>query len=208
MIKYIITVITSILLLYACKEESKSDLKNQTEIKYNVIEPANGIYIIKEKDLPHSKVRGKNHEVVHYDNGKIFKVERYDQDGKLTDDFSVAAVTSFEYDDNNRVKYLRYFDKDGNNWEDNTFGYWSIEYIYDESNKVRMEIYRDADSKFLSVPRDNMGNIAKVNFISPVLTYEYLEEGIRIKALDQNFNLLKEIVGDKPCIPFIDCGDN
>lgn len=195
-------------MLFGCDENPSSEIDNKTVIKYNIIEPGNGIYVIKEKGLAKDEVQGENYEAVYYDGEDIIKVERYDKSGKLTDDFSVAAVTSFEYDESNRVKYLRYFDKDGSNWEDNTFGYWSIEYIYDENNQVRMEIYRDGESKFLKVPRDNMGNIAKVNFLAPVLTYEYLEEGIRIKALDQNFNLLKEIVGEKPCIPFIDCGEN
>ena len=208
MIKYFITIISLSLMLNGCKEDSSKEFVNQTRIQYNIIEPGNGIYVIKKKGLNKDEVEGENFEAVYFDRENIVKVERHDKNGKLTDDFSVAAITSFEYDDSNRVKYLRYFDKNGNNWEDNIFGYWSIEYIYDEIGRVRMEIYRDAKSKFLKVPRDNMGNIAKVNFIAPVLTYEYLEEGIKIKALDQNFNLLKEIVGDKPCIPFIDCGEN
>ena len=103
---------------------------------------------------------------------------------------------------------MRYFDKDGRKWEDDVFGYWSVEYIYDEKDRVRMEIYRDAESRFLEVPRDNSGNIAKINFLAPVLSYEYIDNKLRIKALDQNFNLLKEVLGDKPCIPFIDCGEN
>ena len=70
-----------------------------------------------------------------------------------------------------------------------------------------MEIYRDENYKFLNVPRDDSGNIAKIDFLAPVLTYEYLGDALKIKALDQNFNLLKEVVGDKPCVPFIDCGN-
>jgi len=71
-----------------------------------------------------------------------------------------------------------------------------------------MEIYRDAESKFLEVPRNINGEIVKKDFLAPVLTYEYLDDKLRIKALDKNFNLLKEVVGDKPCVPFIDCGEN
>ena len=94
-----------------------------------------------------------------------------------------------------------------NKWEDDIFGYWSIEYIYDETGRVRMEIYRDAEFKFLRVPRNMSGDIAKKNFIAPILTYEYNNDTLKIKAFDENFNLLKEAIGDKPCIPFIDCGE-
>ncbi|MDX1700685.1 MAG: hypothetical protein R3250_08715, partial [Melioribacteraceae bacterium] len=162
MIKYTLTIMMLGLLLLGCEEDTIREIADQTTIEYNIIEPANGIYVIKNKDLSKSEVEGENYEAVYYNGDNIIRVERYDKDGKLTDDFFVAAVTSLEYDDSSRVKYLRYFDKDGKRWEDNTFGYWSIEYIYDENNQVRMEIYRDAESKFLEVPRDNKGNIAKV----------------------------------------------
>ena len=106
------------------------------------------------------------------------------------------------------LKYLRYFDSFGNKWEDDLFGYWSIEYIYDNQNRIVMEIYRDSYSSFLEVPLDENKNISSNNFIPPILTYEYLDDNFRIKAFDKNFNLLKEVIGDKPCVPFIDCGES
>lgn len=186
--------------------EPKASEKNI--VKYNLVKPGNGIYVVTEKNVGKEKINNSAHEKIYYNNNRIIKVERYDDNGSLTDNFSVSATTVFEYDSDNNVKMIKYFDKDGNKAEDELFGYWSIEYIYDEQSRVRMEIYRDADSKFLTVPRDNSGEIAKINFISPVLTYEYLDDKLKIKALDKNFNLLKEVFGDKPCIPFIDCGEN
>ena len=71
-----------------------------------------------------------------------------------------------------------------------------------------MEIYRDSKSRFLKVPCDMNGKIIKQDFLAPIITYQYLDDKLRIKAFDQNFNLLKEVIGNKPCIPFIDCGDD
>ncbi len=206
MIKRIFITAIIILLTILCTNKEIRDTSYQ--VKYNIIEPGKGIYAIVEKDVTKTKTKNNNFETVYYDDDKLVKIERYDKSEKLSDKFDVAAVTQLEYNFDGNVKYLKYFDKNGNRSEDEIFGYWSVEYIYDEQNRVRMEIYRDANSKFLEVPRDNSGDIAKVNFLSPILTYEYIDDQIIIKALDQNFNLLKEVYGDKPCVPFIDCGEN
>ena len=206
MIRISLLVITLLLGLLSCIEKSDS-AENYDSIKYNLVEPGTDIYVIKEKNVAEDKTRNKNFEAVYFQGDRPVKIERYDESGKLTDAFSVSAVTKLEYDGEGRVKYLKYFDKNGTRWEDDVFGYWSIEYIYDENNRVRMEIYRDAESRFLEVPMDNSGTIAKINFLAPVLAYEYIGNKLKIKALDQNFNLLKEVYGDKPCIPFIDCGE-
>lgn len=190
----------------SCSSEENSNLNSS--VKYNIIEPGSGIYAIIEKNVNKFETENRNFETVYYQDDKIVKIERYNKAGVLTDEFDVAAVTVLEYNTQKNVKYLKYFDKNGNRAEDDVFGYWSIEYIYDDLNRVRMEIYRDKNSKFLKVPRDNSGNIAKVNFLSPILTYEYSKDTLIIKAFDQNFNLLKEIYGKKPCVPFIDCGEN
>jgi hypothetical protein len=202
-----ISILIFILLLTSCiSETNNSEVKER--IQYNLIQPGNGIYVITKKNVEEKQTSNFDFEKVYYENDKKVKIQRYNKKGNLSDDFSVAAVTKFEYDPNGNVKFIKYFDKNNTPAEDDLFGYWSIEYIYDEQNRVRMEIYRDAENKFLTVPRDNSGKIAKINFISPVLTYEYLGDQLKIKALDKNFNLLKEVYGDKPCIPFIDCGEN
>ena len=206
MLKMVLLLLAFIFTVSSCSIDEKNN--SNSSVKYNIIEPGNGIYAIIEKNVNKSKTDNKNFETVYYQNNKIVRIERYNSAGILTDEFAVAAVTVLEYNTQGNVKYLKYFDKNGNHSEDEVFGYWSIEYIYDEQNKVRMEIYRDKDSKFLEVPRDNSGNIAKVNFLSPILTYEYSDDKLIIKALDQNFNLLKEVYGEKPCVPFIDCGEN
>lgn len=207
MIKILIFIL--ILTLFSgCQLDSQSDEESTSNLVYNIIEPGNGIYAISQKNTTKEATSDNNHEIVYYDNSNISKIERYDASGKLTDNFSVAAVTCFEYDNDNRVKYVKYYDRNENKWEDDIFGYWSIEYVYDETGRVRMEIYRDAEFKFLKVPRNMSGDIAKINFIAPILTYEYTNDTLKIKAFDENFNLLKEAIGDKPCIPFIDCGES
>ena len=191
---------------FSCSNKEELDNKIN-EVQFNLIQPQNGIYVILKRNALKYEINDNYYEKITLQNNLPIKIERFDKQGKLTDELSTPAVTAFEYNSNNNVKYLRYFDKNGNNAQDELFGYWSIEYIYDELNRVRMEIYRDSENKFLRVPRDDSGNIAKINFLSPVLTYEYINDKIKIKALDQNFNLLKEVLGDKPCVPFIDCGE-
>jgi uncharacterized protein YkuJ len=194
-----------IFLLSSCVE----DQVNKKEYKiYNLIEQGSGIYKITNKDVKPSEVKNNPHEEILYINDKIIRIERKNKYGNLTDDFSVPAITKFEYNSDDQVSEIAYFNKDHIRATHNLFRYHKIEYIYDDLNRVTIEIYKDVNSKFLDVPRDSLGNISKENFISPVLTYEYLEDQIRIKAFDKNFALLKEIIGDKPCIPFIDCGEN
>lgn len=208
MIKIITISILAVLAIIGCQTATQNESNKNEMVKYNLIEPGNGIYVITQKDVTKENTKNKSFEAVYYENELVTKIERYNNLGNLSDSLSVAAITKFEYNSDNKVKYLKYFDKNGNNSEDEIFGYWSVEYIYDNLGRVRMEIYRDAESKFLEVPRDNSGNIAKLNFLSPVLTYEYIDNKLKIKALDHNFNLLKEVLGDKPCVPFIDCGES
>ncbi|MEE9431000.1 MAG: hypothetical protein V3V16_08175 [Melioribacteraceae bacterium] len=204
--KTLLLTLLFISLLTACIKEVKKTTDNN--VQYNLIEPGNGIYAIIEKKVTEEKLKNNFYEKIYFDKTLPIRIERYDKSSKLTDKLSVAAITKFEYNSDKKVKRVKYFDSQNKKAVDEEFGYHSIEYIYDELGRVRMEIYRDADSRFLEVPRDDSGNIAKVDFLSPVLTYEYVGDKLKIKALDQNFNLLKEVVGDKPCVPFIDCGEN
>lgn len=200
-----VSIIYFFITIISCVENNS---ESSFSVRYNIIHPGNGIYLITEKDVAKEKTINNYFEQVHYLDDKIMKIERYNTEGELTDNLSVPAITKLYYNTDDQVKYLKYFDKDGKNSEDEEFGYWSIEYIYDEENRVKMEIYRNTESKFLKVPKDNSGNIAKVNFLAPILTYEYSGDKLKIKALDQNFNLLKEVIGEKPCVPFIDCGES
>lgn len=202
-----LTLLIGLLLLSSCRSKiDNSEIIGR--VQYNLIQPGNGIYAITKKNVEEELTNNFDYEKIFYKKNKVIKIERYNKNGNLTDDFSVSAITKFEYDITGNVKIIKYFDRNGKPAENEMFGYWSIEYIYDEQHRVRMEIYRDSESKFLTVPRNNSGEIAKINFISPVLTYEYIGDNLKIKALDKNFNLLKEVYGDKPCIPFIDCGEN
>ncbi len=176
-IKHISILLILFMLTNCAPKSNNSEIKNR--IQYNLIQPENGIYVITEKNVEEKQTGNFDYEKVYYENDKTVKIERYNKKGNLTDNFSVAAITNFEYDPNGNVKFIKYYDKNNSPAEDDLFGYWSIEYIYDEQNRVKMEIYRDAESKFLTVPRDNSGEIAKINFISPVLTYEYIGDQIK-----------------------------
>ncbi len=203
--KVIYTILFAFLFIVSCT--SCVNNNNQASLSYNLIQPQNGIYAITKKNVGKKELTNNYYEKVTSENNKVIEIERFDKRGNLTDELSTSAITKFEYNLNGTVHFVKYYDKYNNPAPDKKFGFASIEYIYDELGRVRMEIYRDKNFKFLDVPKDDKGNIAKVDFISPVLTYEYLDNELKIKALDQNFNLLKEVVGNKPCIPFIDCGN-
>ncbi len=194
--------------LSGCIKQNGRSLRRDNTVQYNLIKPGNGIYAIIKKNVDQNETENKPYEKKYFNKNKLLKIERYNSQNKLTDKFSVAAITKFEYDSDNHVKFVKYFDKKNKKATDNNFGFWSIEYIYDYQNRVVMEIYRDAQNKFLEIPRNMKGEIVKKDFLAPILTYEYLGKNFRIKAFDKNFNLLKEVVGSKPCVPFIDCGEN
>lgn len=197
-----------LIFLSSCIKQNGTSYTRNNNVVYNIIKPGNGIYAIIKKNVPENEVKNKPYEKKYFKENKIVKIERYNAKGKLTDNFSVPAITKFEYDSDNHIKFVRYFNKENQRAIDNNFGYWSIEYIYDEQDRVVMEIYRDSKSRFLKVPRDMNGKIIKQDFLAPIITYQYLDDKLRIKAFDQNFNLLKEVIGNKPCIPFIDCGED
>lgn len=181
--------------------------KEKLVVKYNLISPKNNIYEIIKKDVSENEIKNNFFEKTSLLHNKPIKIERCDKNGKLTDELFAPAITTFEYYENGNTKFVKYFNKILKPFSDKNFGFASIEYVYDELNRVRIEIYRDENFKFLKIPYDTTGNVIMADFIAPILVYEYFDFQTRIKAFDQNFNLLKEIVGEKPCIPFIDCGD-
>lgn len=201
-IGYVVFILTS---LTSCVKENVP--VNHFDVRYNIIKPETGIYAIIEKDVNEQKLANNYYEKNYYRNETLHKIERYNLKGQMTDELSVSAITKFEYDSDNNVKFAKYFYINGNKAVDKTFGFHSIEYIYDNLGRVKVELYRDEKFNFLKVPRNNFGEIEKTNFLSAVIVYEYLDNKIIIKALDQNFNLLKEVIGEKPCLPFIDCGE-
>ncbi len=183
--------------------------KKGTEMKtvYNLIKPSAGIYEVYKKNVKEQETAGNYFEKNFYENDKLLKIERYDKNGNLTDELFIPAITKFEYDNSGKVKYVKYFGKNGRPAETPKFGYSSIEYIYDGKGRVIIEIYRNKNFNLLSVPRTESGEIKNKNFISPVLAYIYNGKDLTIKAFDKNFNLIKETKGKKPCVPFIDCGE-
>lgn len=207
-LKFLLTPLLIAFLLNGCIKQNGTSIQRDNTVRYNLIKPGNGIYAIIKKNVTQKETENKPYEKKYFKKNKLQKIERYNSQNKLTDKFSVAAITKFEYDSNNHVKFVRYFNKENKKATDDNFGFWSIEYIYDYKDRVVMEIYRDAQNKFLEVPRNIKGEIVKKDFLAPILTYEYLGDTLRIKAFDKNFNLLKEVVGNKPCVPFIDCGEN
>ncbi len=207
--KEIIIYFTILMFLFnGCIKQNGTSIQRDNTVQYNLIKPANGIYEIVKKNVDKAETKNKPYEKKYLKNNKLIKLERYNSNNKLTDNFSVPAITKFEYDSDNRIKFVKYYNKENKKAADENFGYWSIEYVYDNKDRVIMELYRNTESEFLKVPRNLNGEIIKKDFLAPILAYEYLGDTLRIKAFDKNFNLLKEVVGNKPCVPFIDCGEN
>jgi len=193
-------------LLSSC-ENSESNVNN-LKVVFNIVQPSAGIYAIVEKNVPESKTANQYFEKNTYVNGKLIKIERFGKSGKLTDSLFIPAITTFKYDSQNRVVYLRYYDKNRKIASHPKFNYSTVQYIYDEQGRVILEIYRDKNNRLLTVPKDLDGKLLNNSFLPPVLAYVYTDGKTIIKAFDQHFTFLKEMTGKKPCIPFIDCGDN
>lgn len=193
-------------LLSSC-ERSESNVNN-LKVVFNIVQPSAGIYAVVEKNVPESKTANQYFEKNTYVNGKLIKIERFGKSGKLTDSLFIPAITTFKYDSQNRVEYLRYYDKTRKVASHPKFNYSTVQYIYDEQERVILEIYRDKNNRLLTVPKDLDGKLLDNSFLPPVLAYVYTGGKTITKAFDKNFTFLKETTGKKPCIPFIDCGNN
>lgn len=192
------------ILFNSCNNEEKDEIKTQ----FNLITPSKVIYSVEKRNVSDKEIKNNYYEKCFYSMNKLIRIERYSPQNTLTDDLSVAAITKFEYDGLGNLRYISYYDKNKNRSNDKIFGYSSIEYVYDELERVKIEIYRDKKLEFLKLPPHYQNNITLQNFLAPILTYEYKNNEVFVKAFDENFNLLKETEGNKPCIPFIDCGEN
>ncbi len=179
-----------------------------TTAVYNLVEPTATLYEVLQKDVGIDETRDHFYEKIYLVDSSIVKIEVYDDDNELYDDSNYFAVKKYSYDDFGRVKFVKYYNKDGERAEDNFGNYWLIEYIYDDEGRIILELYRDKNFDLVKVPRNASGKIAEKDFIAPVLAYSYEDkDSLLIKAFDENFNLLKEEYGSRPCIPFIDCGE-
>lgn len=203
-LKFVLITLLTVILAVSCVKNNEQQNQN---VKYNLVRPSAGIYEVYKKNVKEQETAGNYFEKNFYENDKLLKIERYDKNGNLTDELFIPAITKFEYDNSGKVKYVKYFGKNGRPAETPKFGYSSIEYIYDGKGRVIIEIYRNRNFDLLSVPITESGEIKNENFISPVLAYIYNGKDLTIKAFDKNFNLIKETKGKKPCVPFIDCGE-
>ncbi len=210
MIKHLFTNAVFIILFASVLSSCGSEENKQSDLKvvFNILQPSADIYAIVEKDVPNTKTTNQYFEKNTFENNKLVKIERFDKSGKLTDSLFIPAVTTFKYDSQNRVVYLNYYDKNRKIASHPKFNYSTIEYIYDEKGRVILEIYRDKNNRLLTIPKDFDEKLLNNSFLPPVLAYVYTDGKTIIKAFDKNFTFLKETTGKKPCIPFIDCGDN
>jgi len=178
--------------------------KDENNIRYNIVFPQYSINKVLESNVLPAKITGKCYEKEYYKNNKIVKIERYNKDNDLTDDLNVPAVTAFDYSDDGKLKLVRYYDKNNKKTLDAKLGYWSKEIVY-SSPKITIEFFSDTSGNLLMIP-DNASE--RIDHIAPVIVYIETGEGTLIKAFDSKFNLISESYGEKPCIPFIDCGEN
>lgn len=192
------------------KEYRHPNEKNlgDTTAVYNLVEPTATLYEILRNDVGIDETRKRFYEKVYLVDSSIVKIEVYNDYNELYDAPSYFSVKKYSYDDFGRVRFVKYFNKDGERAEDSFGRFWLIEYVYDNDGRIILELYRDKNFDLVKVPRSGDGKIADKDFIAPVLAYSYDSgDSLLIKAFDENFNLLKEEYGSRPCIPFIDCGE-
>lgn len=204
------SVLTLLVLISCTKEYRHPNEENlgDTTVVYNLIETTATIYEVVKNDIPFEETKDHFYEKVFRVDTNIVKIEVFDDENELYDDPNYYAVKKYTYDDFGNIKFVKYFNKDGKRAEDPFGKYWLIEYIYDSEGRIILELYRDKSFNLVKVPRDEKGKIEEKDFIAPVLAYSYENGGrLLIKAFDENFNLLKEEYGSRPCIPFIDCGE-
>jgi len=194
---------------YCTKEyrhPNETNLGDTTAV-YNLVEPTATLYEILKKDVGIDETRDHFYEKIYLVDSSIVKIEVYDDDNDLYDDPNYFAIKKYSYDDFGRIKFVKYYNKNNERAEDNFGKYWLIEYLYDSNGRIILELYRDKNFNLIKAPRTESGKIADKDFIAPALAYSYEDDNrLLIKAFDENFNLLKEEYGSRPCIPFIDCG--
>lgn len=176
--------------------------KEESDVRYNLIQPLESIYKIVKSNVTSDEIPGKYFEKEYFLNRNLVKIERYDQNGQLTDELGTPAISVFEYDQDDNLKFFRYYNKFGRKAEDKKLKFWSKEIIRSSSSTV-IEFYSDTTGNLLTLPSESE---SQSNHIAPVIVYIETPEGTLIKAFDSEFNLLSEEYGEKPCIPFIDCG--
>jgi hypothetical protein len=178
--------------------------RESTNIKYNIIEPQTSIYKIIKSNVVFEETTGKYFEKRIFQNNDLVKIERYDDQENLTDGLNIPAVTVLEYNKNHKVRFVKYFNRFNKKAVDPKLNYWSKEIIYSNANTL-IEIFSDTTGSLLKLPKDKN---EQINYIAPVIVYLNTAKGPLIKAFDSEFNLISEQFGEKPCIPFIDCGGN
>ncbi len=195
--------ISFILIIFLACTKSVPE-KEESDICYNIIIPHNSINRVVKTGVPPEEITGNFYEKEYYKKNKLVKVERYDSQNKLTDELNIPAVTVFSYSDEGKVKLIKYYDKQYRKTLENKLGYWSKEIVY-SSPKITIEFFSDTSGNLLVIPDDTS---ERIDHIAPVIVYIKTKEGTLIKAFDSKFNLISESFGEKPCIPFIDCGEN
>jgi len=198
-------ILTTIIALFAFQYCTKPvEQKKNDNVVFNIIEPTSTIYKIVNRDVSIEEISLKYYEKIISDNGRIVKVERYSPQGKLTDKLNIPAISVYDYNQDNLIISLRYFDQNNKPIKIQKFGYWAKEFIYEKDNRIKMVINRDVDRGIIEVPIDSI-DFKVNNYNAPVLVYNYEKDSVIVKAFDSKFNLLKSFSGTAPCIPFIDC---
>jgi hypothetical protein len=169
-----------------------------TFVKYDTIEVTVSGYNIIKKDVPINDV-GKNYfRKRTYLNNRLEKIEHFESKELRYEDTYTPFRVVFEYDHTNKVRFVKWFNKEGKRSILMLSGEWSREFIYDEQNRILKIIKRDDNGKFRKYDETGKATVEK---------YTYLDSKVFVKRYDENGKQIgaEEQQRIAPCIPFMTC---
>jgi len=157
-----------------------------TVIKYSLLKETDDGLKVEKKNVTISETKNHFFEKYVYVGHNLDSVCLYDKMGNLYDGLYQNAITIYEYS-NNKLTFVKLFNKNRQRVENGFWGYWSIEYLYDTKGRITKEINRNKNN----VPVKYNYNI---DMVAPYLEYEYLTKDSCIeKDFDNNHKLIREV---------------
>lgn len=206
--------------LYWFPLKSQTPIQHDTIVAYDILEKNSCLYPIKKRNVAQQAVQGKFYQKRIFVDSNLIRIEQRDSVGNLFDNIYTNSIMEFEYE-NNKVRFLKNYDKNHNKVEYNYGGYWSIEFVYDTEGKIIKEIFRNKKNELMKhqIPNkhkekdeyeEDDGRKEKEERegeeIQPAyIEFKYAGERILIREYTDRNKLISEHEGQMPCIPYIDC---
>lgn len=212
-------------LLHWLPLKSQALAQQDTIVAYDILDKSSCLYPIKKTNVSYDAVQKKFYQQRIYIDSKLTRIEQYDSVGNLFDNIYSNAIIEYEYE-NNKVHFLRFYDKNRDRAEYNFGGYWSMEFLYDSEGKIIKEIFRNKKNELMkhhiqnkhkekdedeeedgSKEKENKeGELLDEEEIHPAfIEFKYAGERILIREYTDRNKLISEHEGQMPCIPYIDC---